>query len=231
MPENLSITVRCSKSYFTVHIHLNLWYYLELRSHFRWSSWYWYQEHMKLERENRVCPVEHAGSLDNKFRRWLQNPWKILRPFVNEGMTVLDLGCGPGFFSIDMALLVGQSGRVIAADLQPGMLARLQEKIRGTELEDRITLHKCEIHAIGISEPIDFVLAFYMIHEIPGKESLFNEIRRILNPGGKMLIVEPPLHVSWSEFEKTKELARSAGFTPTEGPEVFLSKTVILQKS
>lgn len=62
---------------------------------------------MKLERENRVCPVEHAGSLDNKIRKWLQNPRKILQPFVSEGMTVLDLGCGPGFFSIDMAHMVG----------------------------------------------------------------------------------------------------------------------------
>jgi ubiquinone/menaquinone biosynthesis C-methylase UbiE len=186
---------------------------------------------MKLERENRVCPVEHAGSLDTTIRKWLQNPQKILQPFINEGMTVLDLGCGPGFFSIDMALMVGQSGRVIAADLQQGMLAKLQEKIRGTELEDRITLHKCEQNAIGVSEKIDFILAFYMIHEIPRKESLFCEIRTILKPGGVMLVVEPPLHVSWSDFQKTKELARNVGFAPTEGPKIFLSKTVILRKS
>ncbi len=44
---------------------------------------------------NRVCPVELAGSLDNRFRRWLQNPRKILAPYVREGMKVLDIGCGP----------------------------------------------------------------------------------------------------------------------------------------
>jgi ubiquinone/menaquinone biosynthesis C-methylase UbiE len=186
---------------------------------------------MERARDNRVCPVEHAGSLDNKIRRWLQNPRRILQPFISEGMTVLDLGCGPGFFSLDMALMVGKSGRVIAADLQEGMLAKLQQKIHGTEFEDRITVHKCEIHTIGVSEKVDFVLAFYMIHEIPEKESLFKEIGRILNTNGKMLIVEPPLHVSWSDFKNTKEIARSAGLTPTEGPRIFLSKTVILQKS
>jgi len=62
---------------------------------------------MEPER-NRVCPVELAGSLDNKIRRWLQNPQKILDPYVKEGMKVLDLGCGPGFFSTAMAKMVGK---------------------------------------------------------------------------------------------------------------------------
>ncbi len=64
-----------------------------------------------------VCPVERAGSLDNRIRRWLQDPQKILGPYIEEGMTILDIGCGPGFFSIDMAQMVGKSGRVIASDL------------------------------------------------------------------------------------------------------------------
>jgi len=48
-----------------------------------------------------ICPVERAGGLDNRIRRWLQNPQKILRLYIAEGMTVLDVGCGPGFFSLD----------------------------------------------------------------------------------------------------------------------------------
>lgn len=50
------------------------------------------------EVKNRVCPVELAGSLDNKIRKWFQNPQKILAPYIKEGMKVLDIGCGPGFF-------------------------------------------------------------------------------------------------------------------------------------
>jgi len=45
----------------------------------------------------RICPVERASHLDSGWRRWLQDPMKILRPHVGEGMTVLDVGCGPGF--------------------------------------------------------------------------------------------------------------------------------------
>jgi ubiquinone/menaquinone biosynthesis C-methylase UbiE len=181
-------------------------------------------------RNNRVCPVERAGSLDSKIRRWFQNPQKILRPYIEEGMTVLDVGCGPGFFSIDMAQMVGKSGRVIASDLQEGMLQKVRNKIEETELEKRITLHKCEKNKIGVTERVDFVLLFYMVHEVPNKKEFFNEIGTILKQNGQVLIVEPPFHVSKSEFEETVRKARDAGFSDIEGPNVFLSKTRILKK-
>ncbi len=181
-------------------------------------------------RKNRVCPVERAGSLDNRIRRWFQNPQKILSPYIREGMKVLDFGCGPGFFTIEIARLVGKSGRVIAADLQEGMLDRLRRKIKGTELEERIILHKTEADKIGLSEKVDFILAFYMVHEIPDQERFFKEAVTLLNPDGQMLIVEPPFHVSRSGFERTMEKAKKAGFILVERPKVFLGKTALLKK-
>lgn len=180
--------------------------------------------------KNRVCPVERAGSLDNIFRRWLQNPRKILSPYIKEGMTVLDIGCGPGFFSIEMAKMVGKSGRVIAADLQEGMLRKLSDKIKETELEKRITLHKCEENKIGLSEQIDFALLFYVVHEIPNQRAFFRELESILQPSGQALVVEPPIQVSKSAFLKTIVKAKDAGFKPVKGPRVILSKTVKLRK-
>ena len=126
---------------------------------------------------NRVCPVELAHSLDNRIRRWLQDPSKILAPYVKEGMTVLDIGCGPGFFSVEMAKLVGKRGKVISADLQEGMLQKLGNKVKGTALEERIKLVKCEKDSINVSEKVDFVLAFYMVHEVPDKNSLFKQLK------------------------------------------------------
>ena len=183
-----------------------------------------------IDRSRRVCPVERAGSLDNRIRRWLQNPKKILKKYINEGMTVLDVGCGPGFFSIDMAHMVGKSGRVIASDLQEGMLQKLRDKLQGTELEERIILHKSEENKIGVVEQVDFILLFYMVHEVPNKEAFFKEIGTILKPNGQVLIVEPPFHVSKSAFEETVRKAREIGFIDVEGPKVLLSKSVILKK-
>jgi len=182
------------------------------------------------DRSDRICPVEKADSLDTRFRRWLQNPKRILSSYIEEGMTVLDFGCGPGFFSIDMAQMVGESGRVIAADLQEGMLQKLRDKIKGTELENRITLHKCEEDKIGITEKVDFVLAFYIVHEVVNKEGLFTEIGTILNPNGQLLIVEPPFHVSKNAFEETIGKAKAVGFTEVKRPKVLFNKAIVLKK-
>ena len=106
------------------------------------------------EKNNRVCPVERAGGLDTRMRRLIQNPKRILKKYVRNGMTVLDLGCGPGFFSMAMAEMVGERGLVIAADFQEGMLTKLEEKIKGTRSEKRIQLHKTRKNRIGTSRKV-----------------------------------------------------------------------------
>lgn len=178
--------------------------------------------------KNRVCPVELAGSLDSKFRRWLQNPYKILTPYVKEGMKVLDIGCGPGFFSIEMAKIVGQKGKVIAADLQEGMLWKIQDKINGSELEKIIQLHKTDKDKINVSEKVDFALAFYMVHEVPNKENLFIEIKNLLVEKGKFLVVEPHFHVSKKAFETTMNFAKSIGFSVIQGFKLSIGRYAVL---
>ncbi len=178
----------------------------------------------------RVCPVEHAGHLDSRLRRWLQNPHKILAPYLTSGMRALDIGCGPGFFTLDMARLVGPAGRVIAVDIQQGMLDRLKRKIQGSELEDRIELNLIEDARLGRLGPIDFCLAFYMVHEVPDQSAFFKEIHSLLNSGGLALIVEPPLHVSKKDFAATIRTAQDAGLSVADRPKMFFSKAVLLKK-
>jgi ubiquinone/menaquinone biosynthesis C-methylase UbiE len=183
---------------------------------------------MSDERNKRVCPVELAGGLDNFIRRLLQNPQKILSPCISEGMTVLDLGCGPGFFSIEIAKMVGDSGKVIAADLQEGMLEKLRIKIKGTALENRIEIHKCEENKIDVKENVDFVLCFYMIHEVPDQDNLFSELKSILKPERKIFIIEPNFHVSKKSFEEMINKIQKNGFEIIERPKVIFSRTVLL---
>ena len=180
---------------------------------------------------NHVCPVQLAGSLDTKIRRWFQNPQRILEPYIKEGMTVLDIGCGPGFFTLDMAQMVGESGKVFAVDLQQGMLQKLENKIRNTELEERITLHQSTEDKIGIEEEVDFILAFYMVHEAPHQNKFFNDIKSILKTSGQMLIVEPPLHVSWAAFDQSIQNAKNAGLLTSAGPKIPLHKTAIIRST
>ncbi len=181
-------------------------------------------------RKNPVCPIERSGSLDNRIRRWLQNPRKILNPYVKEGMTVLEVGCGPGFFTIDLARMVGNNGRVVAADLQEGMLQKLKEKIQGSEVEHRIILHKCADDKIGVSEKFDFIFLFYMVHEVPNKKAFFNELSSVLKTNGKIYVVEPPFHVSKKDFEESIVKANLSGLIVEARPKLFPNKTALFKK-
>jgi len=183
---------------------------------------------MNRDRNLMICPAELSGTLDNSFRKLFQNPEKILKPYIGKGMTVLDLGCGPGFFSVEIAKIVTSSGKVIAADLQEKMLEKVTKKIKGTDAESIIKIHKCLDDRIGISEKVDFVLAFWMIHEVPDQEKLFAELKSVLNPGGKIFIAEPKFHVSKDAFEKMLTIIRNTGFEVSESPKVSVSRTVLL---
>jgi ubiquinone/menaquinone biosynthesis C-methylase UbiE len=185
---------------------------------------------MYKEKNSRVCRVEDAGGLDTPIRKLFQNPKKILRPFVSKGMTVLDFGCGPGFFSIEIAKMLQRSGKVIAADLQGGMLEKVCEKIQGTALEQSIEIHKCESTKIGITEKMDLILAFWVIHEVPNPEILFDEFNSILKSDGKLFIIEPKFHVSKKDFERTAGLIKNFGFEIVARPSVSFSRAVVLTK-
>jgi ubiquinone/menaquinone biosynthesis C-methylase UbiE len=179
--------------------------------------------------KHRICPVENARVLDSKLRKLMHNPRKILKPYLKPGMVILDLGTGPGFFALEMARLVGESGKVIAADLQDGMLEKLRAKIRGTDLEKIITLRRTEEDKVGLEEKVDFVLVFYVLHEVPDQEKFLEEIKTILKPDGKALIVEPTWHVSKKEFENLIDIAKKLGFEIMESPKILFSRAVTVK--
>ncbi len=144
-------------------------------------------------------------------------------------MRVLDIGCGPGFFSVEMAKMVGTTGRVVSADLQEGMLQKLRAKIEGSELKSRITLVQCDPERINVLERVDFILAFFMVHEVPDKKSFFAQLKSILDDRGRFLLVEPRLfHVSREEFESTIGIAEEVGFSVTQGPRLGWSWSAVL---
>jgi ubiquinone/menaquinone biosynthesis C-methylase UbiE len=72
--------------------------------------------------DHHVCPWWLAYTFDNRLRRLIHNPQKILSGYVQEGMTVMDIGCGMGYFTLGLAELVGDAGQVLAVDLQQQML-------------------------------------------------------------------------------------------------------------
>jgi ubiquinone/menaquinone biosynthesis C-methylase UbiE len=167
-----------------------------------------------------VCPWWLGYFIDNRLRRLIHDPARIVGPYVKPGMTALDVGCGMGLFSIAMAELVGPGGCVIAADLQPEMLHVLRRRAARAGVAERIRAHRCEPQRLGVTTPCDFALAFAMLHEVPDADRLLAEIHACLKPGGRLLFAEPRLHVSARAFEHEIALAGGAGLSLCKRPAV-----------
>ena len=178
-----------------------------------------------------VCPWQIVYLFDNFLRPLVHNPQKLFEPYVRAGMTVLDVGCGRGFTSLGLARLVGEEGLVIVADLQPQMLDMVKERAARVGLSNRIRIHCCEASRIGVQEELDFVVAFFMVHEVPDAWTFFEEIFTLLKPGGRFFLTEPKVHVSSRDFEQLVQKAQAVGFEIAEKPSVRLGRTVLLVKS
>ena len=177
-----------------------------------------------------VCPWWGGYFIDNRFRRLLHNPERILGPHVRSGMTVMDVGCGMGFFAIAMARLVGPGGRVIAVDFQQKMLDVLRKRAAKAGVGDRIDAHRCQVDALEVEGPVDFALAFYSAHEVPDLPRLFREIHECLRPGGRFLLVEPVGHVSAADFQNQLAMAQDVGLVAGDRPRIRLSRAAVLVK-
>ena len=181
-----------------------------------------------------VFSASRAGSLDSRMRRFIYRPDRLAERYVKPGDHVLDFGCGPGFFTREFAKKTGNTGMVIAVDLQEEMLRLLQQKLEPEGLMPRIRTYKCTEDSIGLSpewdRKIDIAFAIFVVHEVPDPKKLFLEIASLLVPGGLLFYSEPPFIVSGTEFRDNLALAQGAGFRVIESRLFFVNRAAVLRK-
>lgn len=175
-----------------------------------------------------ICHWHCNYLLDNRLRRLLHPPEKLLSGYLRPGQTALDAGCGMGLFSLPMAGLVGDTGKVIAVDLQPEGLKVLRRRAAKAGLDGRIRTVAGDLGELPLQEKIDFALAFYCVHEVPDFSRFFRRIAGLLNPGGRLLVCEPKGHVKAVEFEQTLAAAHQFGLILIERPAVRWSHAALL---
>jgi ubiquinone/menaquinone biosynthesis C-methylase UbiE len=150
-------------------------------------------------------------------------------------MLVVEPGCGMGFFTLELARMVGPAGKVVAVDLQPRMLSGLARRARRAGLADRIEMRRASGDRLGLADldaKADLAVAIHVVHEVPDPPAFFAEIARALKPGGCLLVVEPKHHVSVEELDGELRAAAAAGLAviarPAAGgdPAALLVRTV-----
>lgn len=181
-------------------------------------------------RNKHTCPWYCCFTFDNIFRKFFQNPEKILHGFLGPGFNILDIGPGRGYFSIPMAKMVGPQGRIFALDIQNKMLETLKKRALKENVNNRIICKLISGTDFKLKTEIDFALAFWMVHEVPNKKDLLESIHACLKTNGKLLITEPHLHVSGKMIEATRKFSEEIGFKLIGQPKIFFSKTLLLEK-
>src|SRR5262249_48308695 len=136
----------------------------------------------------------------------------VRRAGLRPGFTVLDVGCGPGRVTIPAAERVGPQGEVVAVDIQPGMLRRVQEKARAANLTNVRLLEA----AVGAGKrgrgQADRALLVTVLGEIPDRQAALREIFDALKPGGILSVTEVIFDPHFQRRGLVRRLAHAAGF-------------------
>lgn len=182
-----------------------------------------------------VCPWWIGYLLLSPIRRWIEirNPEEFLSSYIKPGMTVFEPGPAMGFFTLPMARLVGPTGRVIAADIQPKMLAALRKRADKAGLDSRIETRLVSPNSLGVEDlenSVDFVLAWAMVHELPSADNFFAEVAATMKHGATLLFAEPSGHVDAVHFAREVEAARLAGLLEVQRLDVPRSSAAMLHK-
>ena len=181
---------------------------------------------------HRICPWWLGYVLASPIRRWLEDPAKIVAPYVHGCMTVLEPGPGMGFFTRELARHVGPAGRVVAVDLQPRMIAGLKRRMKRAGLADRVDARLAQSDSLGVADlarQVDFTLVFAVVHELPNVEKFFAEVAGASKPGATLLLAEPTGHVKPVDFEAELQAAAKAGFHLAERPSIRRSLAALLR--
>lgn len=187
-----------------------------------------------METKTHVCPVWVGYIMASPLRKLQQNPYKILSPYINEGMNILEVGPAMGFFSIPMAKMTGSSGKVYCADIQKNMLMKLEERASKAHVNHIIETRLSTADSLNtddLKDTIDFTLLAFVVHEVPDQGKLFSAIAKAMKKNSSVLFIEPKGHVSTFEWEKSISIATEQGFQRAKNVRISGSRSALLYKS
>ncbi len=162
------------------------------------------------------CPSRFSWLLYFRPSRWYRNTvldWIGLQP----GTTVLEIGPGPGTFTVPAAQRIRPGGRLVAIDIQPGMIRKLARRLQEAHATNVLA---CVADACDLPLPansVDHVFLIAALPEIPDRGRALAEIHRVLRPTGVLSISEDFLDPDYPFRSETIRLVKGAGYTLYQG--------------
>jgi len=143
-----------------------------------------------------------GANMESRFRHWLYPPLKTLQDAgVRPGQTVLEVGCGTGFFTLPAAKLIGEQGRLIAMDVTSDFITRVSTKVEAAKIKNVEVIKRNALDTGLDSVSIDTVLLFGVLpFPLLPLNRLLPEMHRVLKPEGRLSVwLWPiPFLVPWS---------------------------------
>ncbi len=167
-------------------------------------------------------PEDYLEGMLSRAKKLWGNPAAMLKKLgIRKSMAVADLGCGPGFFTIPIAGIVGSKGLVCAVDSNPMAIGMLTEAVHSSHAT-RIKIVKRDVCSTGLdSSSIDIAFFSNVFHDIKNKASFLKEVHRILKPGGAAIDLDwdkvrrptgPPIEITVSKRDAIRMLSKG-GFS------------------
>jgi ubiquinone/menaquinone biosynthesis C-methylase UbiE len=157
------------------------------------------------------CPSSLAWLVNNPIRRRYMHPL-LDRVGIQAGERVLELGPGPGTFTVDAARRVGSEGRIIAVDIQPEMIAQVDRRVREARLSN-VETHVASAYELPLDDAsVDRAFLVTVLPEIPDQSRALAELRRVLKPGGVLSVTEEFADPDYPFPFETIRRVEAAGF-------------------
>jgi ubiquinone/menaquinone biosynthesis C-methylase UbiE len=181
-------------------------------------------------RRQAVFPAKDANALLNPLRRLVMPVRRTLERFdLAEGQTVLELGPGPGYYSIEASRIIGPGGRLVCLDIQRGMIEQLSARLAEAGVANTDLLVGDAINLPLRSGSVDRAFLVTVLGEIPDAAAALAELRRVLRPGGLLGFEESLGDPDYVLVGKLRGLCAAAGFMPVAHHRNVLGYTAVFR--
>lgn len=188
-------------------------------------------EYLGERRQREVFSADRADDLLNPLRSIFMPARKTLERFdLAEGRTVLEVGPGPGYYTIEASRIVGESGRVLSLDIQRGMIKRLTARLQDAGVDANVRpIVGDAMHLPLRSGMVDRVYLVTVLGEIPEPPAALAELRRVLAHGGLLAIDETMRDPDYVRVDALRKMCADAGFTQIAHHRSLLGYTALFR--